>query len=440
MKYRLNYNYSLRNDTEGVYTLYNKATLKTYYISCKLYYILQYFYHQAISISFLEDEGKKFNVGLSDFYSFLDQEEFSDILIQDNSINQNIDYSLRIGELPLGTKMSPERVEFLITKHCNLSCKHCFEGSAPLIPTKSFTYTDMKRFVEQLEIAGIKTLKITGGEPFSHPNIDGLLELLVKIHFETMILTNALLLNDKRIETIKKGNIQLGISLDGISSSTHDFIRGKGCFVKLIKILEKLSRNNVVFSITCTVNKKNFSEINELIDFVFNKISANTLIISRLRPIGRAVDNFGLILNSAENDFIQKLCVEKGKTYGKRLILADDSTMKAKSSGNRIACSAGNSIFALDENFNVYPCVFAIGHLRYRIGNLLEEDICEIWKSHKWDALRGGTSIDDLKDCKDCRLKTFCVMKNCRFRPVFEGQTFIDAVSYCEAKSLSTAS
>jgi len=59
MKYLLNYNYSLRNDTEGVYMLYNKASLKTYYISCKLYYILKYFYKQAISLSYLKEEGQK---------------------------------------------------------------------------------------------------------------------------------------------------------------------------------------------------------------------------------------------------------------------------------------------------------------------------------------------------------------------------------------------
>lgn len=422
--------------------LYNKASLKTYYISCKLYYILKYFYKQAISLSYLKEEGQKYDVDLSDFYTFLNNAEFSDILIPENEKNNytSVNCDIKIGELPLGTMISPERVDFLITKHCNLSCKHCFEGSAPQIPTKSFTYVQMRRFVEQMELAGIKTLKITGGEPFSHPNIDELLNMLVNVHFETMILTNALLLNDKRIDIIKEGKFQLGISLDGISSSTYDFIRGKGCFVKLKKNIEKLSRNKIVFSVTCTVNKKNYSEINDLIDFVLNKIKANTLIISRLRPIGRAVNNAGLVLNHNENNFIQKLCAEKGRTYGGRLILADDSTMRAKSNGSRITCSAGNSIFAIDENFEVYPCVFAIGHHQYKMGNLLENDICQIWKSPKWNALRGGTSIDDLNDCKDCKLKTHCVMKNCRFRPVFEGQTFFDAVSYCEAKTIHTVS
>lgn len=58
---------------------------------------------------------------------------------------------------------------------------------------------------------------------------------------------------------IKKGHIQLGISLDGMTSDTHDFIRGKGACDKLIRILKILSLEDIKFSITCTINKKNLS-------------------------------------------------------------------------------------------------------------------------------------------------------------------------------------
>lgn len=59
-------------------------------------------------------------------------------------------------------------------------------------------------FLAQLNGADIKTLKITGGEPFTHPAIDDIIELLPRCNFETMILTNALLLTDERIIALKK--------------------------------------------------------------------------------------------------------------------------------------------------------------------------------------------------------------------------------------------
>lgn len=198
---------------------------------------------------------------MSDFFRLLRQKEFANLLVHEEEYTTRGEkYNLTDKELPSGTMLSPERVEFFITKHCNLSCKHCFEEAAPKFSIKPFTSSEMERFINQLEIAGIKTLKITGGEPFTHPNIDESLMLLSKVHFETMILSNALLLNEKRMELIKKGNIQLGFSLDGVSSSTHDFIRGKGTYSALKKVLSKLSRNKITFSITCTVNKKTFQK------------------------------------------------------------------------------------------------------------------------------------------------------------------------------------
>ena len=81
MNYHLNYNYSLRKNINGEYTLYNKASLKTYYISRKLYYILKYFLYQSIPISYVEDEGRKYGIDLSDFFRLLNQKEFTDLLV-----------------------------------------------------------------------------------------------------------------------------------------------------------------------------------------------------------------------------------------------------------------------------------------------------------------------------------------------------------------------
>jgi MoaA/NifB/PqqE/SkfB family radical SAM enzyme len=78
-----------------------------------------------------------------------------------------------------------------------------------------------------LESANIKILKITGGEPFSHPDINTFLKRVSQCHFKTIILTNALLLNSTQIDLIKNNNMQLGISLDGITAETYDYIRGK---------------------------------------------------------------------------------------------------------------------------------------------------------------------------------------------------------------------
>lgn len=431
MLYTLNNNYVLRQELNDCYRLYNKKTLRSYTISCKLFFILEQFRKQSYSLEHLIEEFNVRNIDLSDFYHFIEKDEFFDLLVMANNFKGPfVKYKIS-KDLSSYTAYSPERVDFLITKHCNLACKHCFEGSSPSFEVKRISSSDTDRILSQFEAANIQTLKITGGEPFSHPDIDNFLFKAIQCHFETIILTNALLLNKQRIDMIKKGHIQLGISLDGMTSDTHDFIRGKGAFDKLIRILKILSLEDIKFSITCTINKKNLCQIDEIIDYSLNELGAQTLFLNRLRPMGRMNQNTNIVLSEQENDNVYKLYLNQKGKYNKRIILADDSALKSNSHDNKIVCAAGNSLIAIDENFNVYPCIYGIDNPEYKMGNLIDQNLDVIWKSSKWNIFRGNLTLEDLTDCRNCKLHAVCVMKNCRLKPVYEGRSFTSSISYC---------
>lgn len=432
MLYTLNNNYVLRKELNDCYRLYNKKTLKSYIISYKLFFILEQFRKQPYSLDNLIEEFNVRNINLSDFYHFIKKDEFIDLLVVANNVpTPLVKYNIS-KDLPSYTAYTPERVDFLITKHCNLACKHCFEGSSPSFKMKRISSSDIDRILSQFEAANIQTLKITGGEPFSHPDIDDFLFKAIQCHFETIILTNALLLNEQRIDMIKRGHIQLGISLDGMTSDTHDFIRGKGTFDKLMRNLEILSSEDIKFSITCTINKKNLCQIDKIINYTLNDCGAQTLFLNRLRPMGRINQNTDIVLSEQENDNVYKLYLNKKEEYKGRIILADDSALKTESIDNKITCAAGNSLIAIDENFDVYPCIYGIDNPQYKMGNLMVQDLDVIWKSSKWNIFRGELTLEDLTDCRNCNLKKVCVMKNCRLKPVYEGRSFTSSISYCD--------
>lgn len=432
----INTDYNLRKKY-GCFYLYNKTTGISYELSYKLYFILSLFYKKAYSLDKLQDEFDKQGISLSDFRQFLHKEDFLDLLVPASTLLKIADYKVS-ENLPQCTNAVPDRVDFFITKHCNLSCKHCFEGSAPSFLCRRFTSDEIGRFIFQLESANIKTLKITGGEPFSHPDMDKLLLELPNCHFETIILTNALLLNPYRIKLIKEGEIKLGISLDGISKETHDYIRGKGAFRQLKKMLETLHAEKITFAITCTVNTLNISQLDAIIDYVLNDLDAHSLYLNRLRPMGRTNQHENLVLSDEEYDAFYKKYLEYKEIYKERLLLSDDSVVdNVHLQNNDVICRAGNSLLAVDENFDVYPCIYGIGFPEYRMGNLMQQDLAQIWDSAKWDLFRGKTKLDELTDCRQCKLNASCVMRNCRLKPVYEGRSFLSAVSYCKGVQIS---
>ena len=89
-----------------------------------------------------------------------------------------------------------------------------------------------------------------------------------------------------------------------------------------------------------------------------------------LRPVGRAGDNKNLFLSEDESQEVYRVYNEAHKKYGRRLELSDDLSLVEKEKSDIIACSAGNSILAMDENLDIYPCFYAFDHEEYVIGNL----------------------------------------------------------------------
>ena len=68
----------------------------------------------------------------------------------------------RLGNLAF----SLNSVTFLFTRHCNISCRHCYNDSGPHKKAVRIPLDRMLAVVAQMPAVGIRRLNITGGEPF----------------------------------------------------------------------------------------------------------------------------------------------------------------------------------------------------------------------------------------------------------------------------------
>jgi molybdenum cofactor biosynthesis enzyme MoaA len=73
---------------------------------------------------------------------------------------------------------------------CNLKCTHCLNASGPKDPwLKSLDAPRIKAYIEEAEALGVKEIYFTGGEPFLHKDIVGLVAAALKVA-ATTVLTN----------------------------------------------------------------------------------------------------------------------------------------------------------------------------------------------------------------------------------------------------------
>lgn len=158
----------------------------------------------------------------------------------------------------------PLGAEIEITTACNLRCKHCFQGE---YPEKYMTLERFKEIVDILEENDVYEINLVGGEIFKHKDI---LEILTYLDSKSMaitIVTNAVAIDDKALEVLRKmKNLYVLVSVDG-TKELHDEIRGKGQFDMIMPKVIKMRKMGLNVEILCTINAINVSHVKEIADY-----------------------------------------------------------------------------------------------------------------------------------------------------------------------------
>ena len=265
-KYTLSREYILRKSFLG-YSLYNITKDTSVSLNMYLYNVLRLFLHNTTNLIEIDNYFKRKGLGgnIKSVDELIYQRpEFSNLF---NKSDEPLEKKDIYKELPkpkgeLTYEFTPETIDLLITNRCNLSCPHCYRNSKVNDKLIKLPLDRIYSLIDEMELYRVRSLKITGGEPFLVPELFDIVKYASNKRIHLAILTNATIpLDGKWLNLLKSDNIALGVSLDGSKSESHDAIRGKGSFRKTIANLKKLSISNINFSITFSVSTCNLNEI-----------------------------------------------------------------------------------------------------------------------------------------------------------------------------------
>lgn len=308
-------------------------------------------------------------------------------------------------------------LSFMITNKCNLNCSFCSRNAKntnEIFMDPSFI---REQISEAMKWAPLQTINLSGGEPFMHPEIEKILEIITSFNLDVRINTNGLLLNDKIIDLINKYNVKMfTISLDSSNPEVHDRIRGqKGAFDITIRNIKKLVENGCKVFVKATVTEENVDTIFDLMKLV-ETLGIYGFSYSRTIPIGRAKDK-----KDNNDEFIKKY-IEMGKKTSEyaltsKLEFLIDDPLRHKFD-KRIekyfesnpdlskvwgGCTAGCNFLYVLLNKDVLACTA----ITEPCGNLTKNTLEEIWNNSKQiEELR---TRENLKGkCGKCSKKYIC--------------------------------
>ncbi|MEI6240935.1 MAG: GTP 3',8-cyclase MoaA [Planctomycetia bacterium] len=114
-----------------------------------------------------------------------------------------------------------------VTDRCNLRCTYCMPVDAVFRPREELlTYEEITRVVRVAATMGIRSIRLTGGEPLMRAGLDELVRQLVAVPGieDVAVTTNGLLLAEQADRLHRAGLHRLNVSLDSLREDVFEAI------------------------------------------------------------------------------------------------------------------------------------------------------------------------------------------------------------------------
>lgn len=193
-----------------------------------------------------------------------------------------------------------ESVTIDLTYNCNLRCKHCFNYSGEhTVNASEMTDQELIGLCHVVVQMNPTVVCLCGGEPLLRKEVlFKMIEILKKGKIANVnMVSNGYILDFETAKELKKRGIDfVQISVDGVVSTTHDWLRNKkGAFDKAITAIDNLIKSGVKVGVSFIPTKRSINEMEELI----MKLDEMGVVAFRTQPLM----NLGRASNISESDY-----------------------------------------------------------------------------------------------------------------------------------------
>jgi SynChlorMet cassette radical SAM/SPASM protein ScmE len=325
---------------------------------------------------------------------------------------------------------NPDTVVVALTGRCNLSCKYCFYADEMValkdLPTKTWLI-----FFEECRDAGIMRLSLSGGEVFAREDLWELIEGIVRNKMRFNILTNGTLITQKVIEKLNQYRRRLDyiqVSVDGSRAETHDRIRGRGSFDKMMQGIGLLKKYQMPWVVRVTVNKLNIHDLKDTLKLLYEDLELKQFDVNEAFPRGAGHCNNSTLEMSIEErrlafqvmqEFDKKHPgVASGAQAGPLVIanLIDKIEMARKTgkfdvqyrTGHLTGCNIMWQKISVLHDGTYVPC-HQLPHIR--LGKVGQDRLINVWQnSPGLQKLREreNISLESVPHCRGCEYQKYC--------------------------------
>lgn len=325
-------------------------------------------------MSFNADDGKILAENLLNWETLDLSDELSDFFGTNNHlVNSRL---CRSALVELGMEFSfPTTVNIELNRRCVLNCQHCYISHAALTSKNdelfdTFSISQIEIILDNLVEMGVFLVVLTGGEPFLNKNLERFVQIANEKGLIIELFSNLQFLPDW-LKQHKATDFSIGRIQTSVYShmpDIHDAVTGnKGSHKRTLRNLQWLKKQGYYVEVATPLMSLNFESREQTWKF-FNGLN---IVQSFAWPINDeyyVAEKTKARLNITKEQFLQ-FCQENPDFISK----VDCSDLDSP------ICAAGNALFSISANGDVFPC----SQYPQKIGNITSESLPDIWLSPK---------------------------------------------------------
>ncbi|MFH1479149.1 MAG: radical SAM protein [Candidatus Omnitrophota bacterium] len=331
---------------------------------------------------------------------------------------------------------------YLYSKYCNLKCRHCWinppYSSERTLKKGEITLDEMILVLEECREIGMRSVKLSGGEPFTRPDIFQLLEYLKEKKLGITIETNGIAIREKEAKALKDaGAGHVAISLDGPTAEMHENIRGvEGSFEDTLEGIRYIKKEGLNLQIIISLWKGNKDHIKSTINLA-KALGANSVKINPINSIARAdiMHEREEALSVRETIEFYRSLREGLKKEPKINVIFDIPPVFRPFINMRLeslcVCGIFNILGILGDG-RVSICGIGSSSETLILGKVGKDSIKDIWENHpvlKEIRVNIPGKLEGI--CGRCIFKTYCLGK-CRAEAYYTSGSLLAPLTFCE--------
>ena len=289
-----------------------------------------------------------------------------------------------------------------LTNSCNLRCPHCYMKAGEKMKNE-LSCDDWKDLLTDFKNEGGKGVTFTGGEPLMNKSFGEIVKHAHNIGLEVTVLTNGILWDEEKINSLYPYITEIQISIDGFDDKSNSVLRGINHFEHVKNVAISFANLGVKTSIATTFTFENLKDgIEEKYKYFVDSVSEKVKnpIIFRLSK---------KMLSGREIKYTE----EQNKEYYEKVLKIENyvrpnstlyNFMEDHHNHNLLFDNCGFGGISISSDGNVFLCnrildLKSIGNIKdYPIKHFIEYG----------EKVNENTSVNFSVPCNKCHLRYIC--------------------------------